>query len=136
MISIGGELGINIASVRSDPWFIRPTTSTASNDLTMLSISGEYFHICGNNDWGFLALELLEPIRKEAKDMMQKIKKYRQDGTEIKAIMLGVNDKRIMDIYFGGKDKCDRICGIPVILSEEQNLFKCLVEYEEELPFI
>ena len=45
--------------------------------------------------------------------------------------MLGVNDKRIMDVYFGGYDKCKRILGIPVIVTNELNKVSFLVEDKE-----
>lgn len=135
MIIIGGELGLNILKVSSDRSYVRPDEERISNDLTMHLTDGGYFHICGDNDWAFLAIELLEPIKAEVKSIMQKVKKYRENGVNIKAIVLGRNDKRIMDVYFGGKNKCDKIFGIPVITSDKHDLFECLVEYTDELPF-
>lgn len=135
MIIIGGELGFDILKVSSDMRYIRPNDEKISNDLTMHTIDGNFFHICGNNDWAFLALELLEPIKKEAKNIIQKVKNYIDSGINIKAIILGRNDKRIMDVYFGGRNKCEKIFGIPIIISDKKDLFEVLVEYEEHLPY-
>ena len=132
-----GELSLNIKSVYSDNWFVRPTEysmsndDNATNDLVMESDIGERLYICGNNDWAFLALELLNPIKKEANRIIELIQERIREDSNIKAVMLGVNDKRIMDVYFGGHDKCKRILGIPVIITNELNKVSFLVEDKE-----
>ena len=141
---MGGELSFKIKSVYSDRDFIRPSRYSINtlnneyeptNDLSMQSDDGNYFHICGNNDWAFLALDLLKPIKDEAKSIIQCVKERKEKNPDIKAVMLGKNDKRIMDIYFGGKGRCDKIVGLPVITTEQLNEVKFLVEKEIFVPF-
>ena len=126
---MGGELVLKVKMVKSDNDFIRPFDfcGEIANDLTMITENDEFLHICGSNDWAFLVLELLEPIKKEAKKIIEVIKQNKPN-TSIKAVMLGRNDKRIMDVYFGGKGKCDRILGLPVVETKEANCIKFLVE--------
>lgn len=137
---LGGELAIKIAKVRSDFSFVRPdiysvTNQEPSNDLTMISSTNETLHICGNNDWAFLALELLEPIKNEAKRITKLVQDRKAETPTIKAVMLGKNDKRIMDVYFGGKGKCERIIGLPVIVTDSLNEVTFLVEDTNSIPF-
>ena len=40
-----------------------------------------------------------------------------------------------MDVYFGGKNKCNRIFGLPVITSDNLNEVSFLTNLEEEIPF-
>lgn len=131
-----GELSINIQNVKSDPWFVRPDTTSISNDLSMKDSSGDFLHITGiGNDWGFLALELLQPIISEGSRIAAIVKEKKQAYPPAKAVMLGINDKRIMDIYYGGKDKCTSIYGLPVIVTDQLNQFSCLQEIDD-LPFV
>ena len=129
-----GELSLKVKSVYSDKWFVRPLSDTPENDLSMRLENNEVFHICGDNDWAFLALELLKPIKNEANKIMRLVQDRKTENPRIKAVMLGKNDKRIMDVYFGGKGKCDRIFGLPVIETDELNKVKFLVE-DTYLPF-
>jgi len=139
MIIIGGELVINIKQVYSDPSFVRPKDldfyagSKYCNDLSILDKDGSTLHICGDNDWGFLALELLKQIKIEAKRILEEILEEKRK-VKVAAVMLGRNDKRILDIYFGGKDTCKMIYGIPVIETENLNEIKYLTAYND-LPF-
>ena len=142
--NLGGELSFKIKSVYSDRDFIRPSRYSINtlnnkyeptNDLSMQLDDGNYFHICGNNDWAFLALDLLKPIKDEAKSIIQCVKERKEKNPDIKAVTLGKNDKRIMDIYFGGKGRCDKIVGLPVITTEQLNEVKFLVEKEIFVPF-
>ena len=137
---LGGELAIKVAKVRSDFSFVRPdiysvTNQEPSNDLTMISSTNETLHICGNNDWAFLALELLEPIKNEAKRITKLVQDRNAETPTIKAVMLGKNDKRIMDVYFGGKGKCERIIGLPIIVTDNLNEVTFLVEDTNSIPF-
>ena len=128
-------------SVYSDKFFVRPSHYSLSNDdrptndLSMRVGNNEFFHICGDNDWAFLALQLLEPIKDEAKRITKLVQDRKADTPTIKAVMLGKNDKRIMDVYFGGKGKCERILGLPVIVTDELNEVTFLVEDTNCLPF-
>lgn len=138
---MGGEVVFKILSVKSDHWFVRPDKSYGrGNDLSMKTEDG-WFHICGDNDWGYLALQLLEPIYKEAEKILaaidNSIKVSKSENNNIRIIELGRNDKRIMDIRFGGKDKCTQINGIPVIVKDDvENHIGYLIDYEAELPFV
>lgn len=124
---------MQIKKVRSDESIIRPYsqyyTDKIMTDLCMVDEKGEFLYICGENDWGFLALELLEPIKKEADKLLSKVRDV-LTRKAIKAIMVGKNEKRILDINAGGKDKCTKIFGIPIILCDEINCFEFLVEYD------
>ena len=91
-----GEIGININKVYADRNFLRPKdydisiNGHVSNDLSMRSDKGDTFHICGENDWAFLALELLEPIKDEARKIVETVK-YRRNNSKcnIRAVVLG-----------------------------------------------
>lgn len=130
---MGGELTLKVKKVRSSYDFVRPSYDI-SNDLTMILGENEYLHICGENDWAFLALELLEPINVAAREIVELVHRKKSE-TDIKAVMLGRNDKRIMDVYFGGKDKCQRICDLPIITTDNLNEVTFLIEEVDEIPF-
>lgn len=141
---LGGELVLKVLGVHSDKFFVRPTVHSVSmfnkegnpsNDLSMRLENNKFLHICGDNDWAFLALQLLEPIKDEAKRITKLVQDRKADTPTIKAVMLGKNDKRIMDVYFGGKGKCERILGLPVIVTDELNEVTFLVEDTNCLPF-
>lgn len=141
---MSGELALKIIKVYSDKFFVRPSEhsinsfnkdKTPSNDLSMVMENNKTLHICGDNDWAFLALELLEPIKNEAKRITKLVQDRKAETPTIKAVTLGKNDKRIMDVYFGGKGKCDRILGLPVLTTEHLNEVSFLIEDTHELPF-
>ena len=137
----GGELGFKVISVYSDKDFVRlsyyslSNGTEVSNDLSMHLYDGGHFHICGNNDWAFLALDLLKPIKDEAKKIVKTVHDRKNKSPKIKAVMLGKNDKRIMDVYFGGRGECDKILGIPVIETDNFNEVEFLVEDTYISPF-
>lgn len=141
---MSGELSLKVLGVHSDKFFVRPTVNSVStfnkegnpsNDLSMRLENNKFLHICGDNDWAFLALELLEPIKDEAKRILKMVQDRKSETPSIKAVMLGKNDKRIMDVYFGGRNKCERILGLPVIATNELNEVTFLVEDTNTLPF-
>ena len=142
---MGGELAFKVEKIFSDKYFVRPSEysislfnneGTPSNDLSIKIQNGGYLHICGDNDWAYLALEILEPIKQEAIKLLEIITKRKSENPSIKAIMLGKNDKRIMDVYFGGKDKRERIFGIPVMTTDKFNEITFLIEDTDVvLPF-
>lgn len=118
---MGGELGIKIKSVITDGI----TSLDRSVDLTLVSEKGEYLHICGDNDWGYFALDMLKPIYKYAEDLIGDVKaRIAKIGDKPEAILLGINQQRIMDIYCGGKGKCTEIAGIPIARSKEFKAFR------------
>lgn len=141
---MGGELALKVIEVYSDKFFVRPTVHSVSilnkegnpsNDLSMRLENNKFLHICGDNDWAFLALELLEPIKNEAVRITKLVQDRKTETPTIKAVMLGKNDKRIMDVYFGGKGKCERILDLPVITTNNLNEVKFLVEDTNFIPF-
>lgn len=133
---MGGELSVNVKMVRSDKYFVRPWNDCdISNDLTMVLGDSEFLHICGDNDWAFLALELLEPILNEGKKIVKLITEAKASKPKLRAVVLGKNDKRIMDVYHGGRGKCEKVLGIPILTSERLDEITFLVEEDGELPF-
>lgn len=120
---MGGELAINVEKVSIDE-----AISTFDNtDLRIVDKDGHILFICGKNDWAFLMLEALEPVKKRARDIVMKIGEKIQEN-KIEAVVLGKKEKRDMDVFFGGEGKCNRILGFPVIESKEETCFKFLVE--------
>lgn len=118
---MGGELGIKIKSVRTDGI----ANSGKNIDLTMISEDGQFLHICGDNDWGYFALDMLKPIYEYAEDLISDVKtRIARIGDKPEAIILGINQQRIMDIYCGGKGKCTEIVGIPIARSSEIKAFR------------
>lgn len=141
---MNGELNITVkrllldrSVVRSDYFdsIVYSDGDAQFNDLSMEGENGEVLHICGKNDWAFLALDLLKPIKKEAEKIIKTVE-FAKKHNSVGAVVLGKNDKRIMDIYFGGKDSCTNILNIPVIFSEERDKVVCLIEpITPEIPF-
>lgn len=140
---MGGELGIKIKSVATSSDMTHPYTDyrdTACIDLSMYDENGSVLHICGDNDWGYLALDLLKPILKEAENLITDVKtRISRIGDRPEAIILGLNQQRIMDIYYGGKGKCTEIAGIPIARSKEIKAFRYVgnIHYNgiDNLPF-
>ena len=139
----GGELGFKVKSIIPDRYFVRPTEASIcifndkkepSNDLS-LKFDGGTLHICGDNDWAFLALEILKPIKEEALKIIETAHRLKSENKYIRAFALGKNDKRIMDVFMGGKDKCKKILGLPVIVSDNFNEVTGLIDYIDILPF-
>lgn len=128
-------------SIYSDNGFVRPSQyhlnskGIITNDLSMKGADGEFLHICGDNDWAFLALDLLEPIMNEAKKITKLVQDRKTQTPIIKAVILGKNDKRIMDVYFGGKGKCEKILGLPIIATDKLDEVTFLVEDTNSIPF-
>lgn len=68
---------------------------------------------------------MLEPIHKEAENLINVVKtRISRIGDKPEAIMIGLNQQRILDIYFGGKGKCTDIAGIPVARSNKIKEFR------------
>lgn len=139
----GGEMGIKIKEVRTDnivyPYRGRDDTKV-SVDLTIESDTGNFLHICGDNDWGYFALEMLKPIHKEAENLINDVKtRIARIGDKPEAIMLGVYQQRVMDIHFGGKGNCTEIAGIPIARSNETKAFRYIGNIHDkgmnQLPF-
>ena len=135
------EIGLKIERVETDKHFVRPSEFFLDKDYRLMTDlilhdgEGNKTYICGSNDWAFLALDLIEPIKEEAKRILKNIQERKEQYPKLKAIELGKNDKRILDVFYGGRDKCKRIYGLPIIESDVLNKVGYLVEENYELPF-
>lgn len=141
VIIIGGELCFKVAKVYSDRSFIRPDGKFgfSGNDLSMMNTDKEYLHICGENDWGYLAVELLKPLLQEANKLYIEISSQ-VDNLNPEVILVGKNDFRLLDILHTVRDSefgISVIKGVPVVKGDFLNGVKYLgkKEYEGELPF-
>lgn len=144
VIKIVGEIVVKVVSLGNNTQqYVKPykLTGGVSTDLDLHCEDGTVFHICGNNDWGYLALEILEPITKYAKKAIRDIKE-RIANTYLPEIIF-VDDViyRNLDIYFKSiGEKEITISGVPVLkeytdrkgirFSTEQRKIDT-----EELPF-
>lgn len=140
-MNINCEIGLKIERVETDKHFVRPSEFFWDKDYRLMTDlilhegEGKRVYICGSNDWAFLALDLTEPIKEEAKRILKGIQERKEQYPKLKAIELGKNDKRILDVFYGGRDKCKMIYGLPVIESDDINKVGYLVEDNFELPF-
>lgn len=143
MIKIGGELGIKVNKAILSNDVIQPHKSVNMNtliDLSLLDTNGEYFHICGENDWGYLLVDALLPLLKYSDKIFQEInnmiEKYR---VRPEVIGLGKNEYRAVDIMHrirGLGDPINMYKGIPVVCLGETNAVKLFGKSEREyLPF-
>jgi len=139
---MNGEIGIKIKSVGNSN-IIHPFgySNFASIDLDMYDEKGGVFHICGDNDWGYFALDMLKPIIKEAENLIGDVKtRISRIGDKPEVIILGLNQQRIMDIYHGGRGKCTEIAGIPIARSSEIRAFRYIGNIHDkgldDRPFI
>lgn len=124
---MGGELAINVKEIVID----EPLSIYDTSDLRIVDEDNNRLYICGkNNDWPFLMIDALKPIKKRAQTIVDKAIKAKETS-DIEAVVLGKREKRDMDVLFGGYDKCNRIVGIPVIKSEENTCLKFLVEHKK-----
>lgn len=122
-----GEIGFQIKNIRvsdiTHPY--NEYRKVISTELTLVDEHNDLLHICGDNDWGYLALEILKPIIAEAEHLINDVKtRIARIGDKPEAILLGKNQQRIMDIYCGGEGKCYEIAGIPIARSNESKAFK------------
>jgi len=136
---MGGEIGLKINKVSCSNDLIKPFndyTTTPAIDLTIQTDDG-WFHLCGDNDWGYLALEAIKPVLKAGIELKQKINenilKYQPE-----VILLGKNEFRILDILHIARDSelgIEMIQGIPVVKGKFTNGIKFLGKNDEiELP--
>lgn len=137
---MGGELVINVSKVRSDNWFVKPLNpDKPSNDLTMVDSEGKYLHICGDNDWGYLAVELLKPILKTGNELYCEISsKINELDPEV--VLVGKTEYRILDILHIARDSEQGIAvikGVPIVKGNFDNGVKYLGKREMNyLPFV
>lgn len=104
-------------------------------DLSMFSDDNQLLHICGENDWGYLALEVLKPILKEGvllnREIMNGIDKNKPE-----VVLVGRNDYRILDILHTARDSEEGISvihGVPIVKGNFNNGIKYLGEKETEM---
>lgn len=141
MFEIGGELGINVKQIKRDNDIVRPYRLACRNptDLSLLGDDNNWLHICGNNDWGYLALEVLKPILQTGVKLNSEIcDQISEKNPEV--VVVGRNDYRILDILHTARDSekgISIIRGVPIVMGDFDNGFKCLgsKEKEADLPF-
>lgn len=118
---MNGEIVMNIESVHSDHQFMEPNDSmSSSNDLTIVAKDGECLHICGKNDWGYLAIELLKPILKAGTELYTKVSNEISEYNP-EVVLVGTNDYRLLDIIHIARDSefgISVIKGVPIIKGD------------------
>lgn len=141
MFQIGGELGIKIKRINQDRDIVRPYSFSdrACIDLSMVGEDGQRLHICGDNDWGYLGLEIIKPILKAGIELNFKILSGIEENNP-EVILVGRNDYRILDILHSARDSEEGISvirGVPVVKGEFDNGVKYLgkMDKEQDLPF-
>lgn len=117
---MNGEIGLKIKKVSCSNDLIRPLSEYRDNpaiDLAIQTTDDGFFHICGDNDWGYLALEAIKPILKEGIQLelkiLEDVQKYKPE-----VIVLGKNDFRIFDILHTARDGeygIKMFRGVPVV---------------------
>ena len=93
---IGGELYVNVVRISPDSESVRPYNTYGSKRMTDLNLFGDdnhWLHICGENDWGYLALEVLKPILQTAIGIHEEILDNIADRNP-EVILVGRNDFR------------------------------------------
>lgn len=143
---MGGELGILISHVSVSSDMVRPygyysyPLTNPSMDLTLHSEDGQFLHICGDNDWGYLAVDILIPLLKEASKIYNEIcNKVVHEQPEV--ILVGKNEFRMLDILHmarGCGEHISIIKGVPVVKGNFDNGVKYYGKeksLDESLPF-
>lgn len=137
---MGGELVVNVSAVKSDNWFVRPLNpDNPNNDLTMVDNEGKFLHICGENDWGYLAAELLKPILKTGNELYYDISS-KIDDLDPEVVLVGKTEYRLIDILHIVRDSEQGITvikGVPIVKGDFNNGIKYLGKKEMDyLPFV
>lgn len=144
VLSITGEIGLKVNKVVFDKDMVEPynerNTVYRYIDLDIWS-DKDVFHICGENDWGYLVIEALLPLLRYAQDVLKSIDTMLQACTEApEVIILGKNEYRAVDILHrirGLGDEIETYKSIPVVRSNtKDNQIKLLGNNEELNPFI
>lgn len=143
MFTIGGELGIKVKKIRPDSDGVRPYDGYGHKRMMDLSLFGDddhWLHLCGDNDWGYLALEVLKPILQGANSIYTDILNNISDRKP-EVILVGRNEFRMLDILHIARDGQEGIAvirGVPIVRGEFDNGIKYLgkkTEDDSELPF-
>ncbi len=109
-------------------------------DLNLLGDDAHWLHLCGENDWGYLALEVLKPILQTAIGIHGEIVSHINESKP-EVILVGRNDFRLLDILHiarDGEEGISIIRGIPVVKGDFDNGIKYLgkkTKDDTELPF-
>lgn len=136
---MGGELGIKIAKAYGSREIVRPYGEYSEYiDLTIESATRENLHICGANDWGYLAADILKPVIKEAYRVYAQITNgILKNNPEV--ILLGRNEYRLIDIYRQLRNEQDtetQIMKVPYVKGDFANGIKYLgSQKEDSFPF-
>ncbi len=129
--------------VKSDGDNVRPYNGYGNSRNMVLSLLGndnQWLHLCGDNDWGYLALEVLKPILQTAISVQTDIINNISDHNP-EVILVGRNDFRLLDILHiarDGEEGISIIRGIPVVKGDFDNGVKFLgkkTKDDSELPF-
>ena len=129
--------------VNPDRDIVRPYKGIGVKSMMDLSLFGDdnhWLHICGDNDWGYLSLEVIKPILQEANSIYCEILKN-IDDRKPEVILVGRNEFRMLDILHiarDGEEGISIIKGIPVVKGNFDNGTKYLGtknEEDSESPF-
>lgn len=125
------EIGINIERVELKSFH----GDVSNSDLRLEDESGNFICICGNNDWGKIALKILKPYRREADRIIKQVEDMVKTGFRPEVILLGKTEKAIMDIV-SATGRCDNILNIPIAVSEKNSEVRFIGAAQDEyLPF-
>lgn len=142
MKKIGGELGIEVNKIvlNREKDVREPYGNSSMIDFSILDKNGHWFHICGENDWGYLLTEALQPLLKYALEVFQEIdNKLNSYHGQPEIIGLGKNEYRAVDIIHrlrGFGEPIEMYKGTPITKLRSNNKIELfgLVE-NDELPF-
>lgn len=136
---MGGEIGIKIDSIKTSGDIVSPFSDICPYSATIeLSLyeGNTAFHICVDNDWGYLAIEVLKPILQKANELhMSLLGKINEEQPEV--ILLGKNEYRLLDILHiarDGEEGIKTIKSVPIVKGNFNNGCKLLGK-KEDLPF-
>ena len=123
---MGGELGIKIKNLRCSDGLVNPFNDYRSKpqiDLSIMSENNECLHICGENDWGYLALDILKPILQKGIQLYLEIReKIYSQKPEV--VLVGKNEFRILDILHIARDSeqgIETMLDVPIVKGDFDN---------------
>lgn len=141
---MGGEIGFKVSRILQDRHMVSPYTDLNGDrvklDLSLKSDKDDYFHICGDNDWGYLAVELLMPIIETAHRLLEQIENELMKMPYYpEVIMLGKNEWRVFDIYYmlTGNNLTQReIQNIPIVKSNKSREIRYVGQKSKETELL
>jgi hypothetical protein len=134
------EIGMKIGHVTTSADIVRPYGSAfyqhvPCTDLNIFDDSGtNVLYVCGENDWGYFALDILKPILKEANTLYGKIRDDIEKSRP-EAILVGKNEFRILDILHiarDGEEGISVIDSVPIVPGNFDSGVKFLGKDESE----